>query len=212
MQTDRIEIKNDGTGLTEALDMTTGFADKLKLGSKDALHLRLLGEELFGMVRAVTEDFSAQYWIEETGGVVTLIMETETAMDPDKKLSLVELSSSGKNEAAKGLFGKIYDIFEYVMFTPAGAEGFQLTQMQANSMMMGSYAGVVANNYVWSLERYRDQVKDAFSKSEAAEEWDELEKSVIANLADDVRVWVRGDKARLVIDKKTGKYEEDKKC
>lgn len=202
MQTERIGIKNDGTGLEEALDVTTGFAGQLALGKKDSIQLRLLCEELFGMVRAVAEDFSAQYWLEESDGSVSLYLEADTMMNPEKKLSLVELSKSGKNEATKGLLGKIYDIFEYAMYTPAGAEGFQLAQMQANSMMMGSYIGAVANDYVWSLDRYRSSVEEAFGRQEAAEEWDELEKSVIANLADDVRVWVRGDRARLIIEKK----------
>jgi len=204
MQSERIILNNDGAGLEEALDLTTKFAEEQKLNRKDGIHLRLLGEELFGMVRAVTNKFSAEYWIERTDGLVTLYLEAETEMDLEKKLSLVELSSRCKNEAAKGLMGKIRDIFEFVLFPPTtAADMYQVAQMQANSMtMMGSYMGALATDYIWSLEQYRYDVRDAGEETEAKEAWDELEKSVVANLADDVRVWVKGNRARLVIEKK----------
>ena len=44
-------------------------------------------------------------------------------------------------------------------------------------------------------------MKNAHDNNEAEEEWDELEKSIIANIADDVKVWIEGDKVCLVIEK-----------
>jgi hypothetical protein len=52
--------------------------------------------------------------------------------------------------------------------------------------------------YLWSLEQYRAQVQ----KDEQGEEWDELEKSVLASVADDVIVKVKGNCADIVIVKK----------
>ena len=60
MQTVKVIIKNDGTGLEEALDRTTAFAENLNLPQKERIRLRLLGEELFGVVCAVTKEFSAE--------------------------------------------------------------------------------------------------------------------------------------------------------
>jgi hypothetical protein len=52
--------------------------------------------------------------------------------------------------------------------------------------------------YLWSLDQYRSTV----DRSERAEEWDELEKSVIASVADDVVVGVKGKRADIVVIKK----------
>ena len=51
---------------------------------------------------------------------------------------------------------------------------------------------------LWTLEQYRSQVK----QEEKAETWDELEKSVIASVADDVIVGVKGKQAHIIIVKK----------
>ena len=53
-------------------------------------------------------------------------------------------------------------------------------------------------SYIWRLEEYRNSVK----KEEQAEAWDELEKSVIASVADDVIVGVKGKRANVVIVKR----------
>ena len=45
----------------------------------------------------------------------------------------------------------------------------------------------------WTLSRYKDSQKNS------EEPWDELEKSIIANLADDVIVSVKGNKVEIVI-------------
>ena len=51
---------------------------------------------------------------------------------------------------------------------------------------------------LWSLEQYRTAVKAEDKK----EKWDELEKSVLAAVADDVVVGVKGKEADIIIVKK----------
>ena len=53
-------------------------------------------------------------------------------------------------------------------------------------------------SYFWKLQEYRNSVK----KEEQVEAWDELEKSVIASLADDVTVGIKGNHAQIVVEKK----------
>ena len=50
-------------------------------------------------------------------------------------------------------------------------------------------------NDCWTLSRYKDAQRDN------EEPWDELEKSIIANLADDVTVAVKGNNVEIVITK-----------
>ena len=54
-------------------------------------------------------------------------------------------------------------------------------------------------NDTWTLNRYKDSVRDS------EESWDELEKSIIANLADDVAVSVKGNKVEILITKNFNK-------
>ena len=200
MAVEKIKIKNDAAGVEAALEATERYAGQRGISGKNRIHLNILSEELIGMVKAITKEFEAEYWIDDEEGIIKLYLEAETVMDSEKKINLVSVSKSQKNEAAKGLMGKIRDVFEYMLFSPADVADMQLAQIHTNAMMMGGYVGAIATDYIWSLERYRYDVKDAVANQEAQEAWDELEKSVIANLADDVRVWVRGNKVRLVIE------------
>ena len=60
------------------------------------------------------------------------------------------------------------------------------------------------NSYVWSMEDYRDQLRQYSeqSKQEAKEAWDELEKSVVGHIADDVKVSILGRTVEMTIEKK----------
>ena len=55
--------------------------------------------------------------------------------------------------------------------------------------------------YLWSLERYREAMEEREKTAVVKEAWDELEKSIVASIADDVRVSVSGGKVDLVIEK-----------
>ena len=60
------------------------------------------------------------------------------------------------------------------------------------------------NSYVWSMEDYRDQLRQyrEQNQNEAKDAWDELEKSVVGHLADDVKVSIRGRTVEMTIVKK----------
>ena len=53
---------------------------------------------------------------------------------------------------------------------------------------------------VWTLQTYRDDLDQA-SDDDAEAALDELEKSIVAKLADDILVGVKGDRINLVIKK-----------
>ena len=65
--------------------------------------------------------------------------------------------------------------------------------------LMAAYPDMMT---IWTLQTYRvdlDQARGAHS--DADEAWDELEKSIVARLADDIAVGVKGDRIDLVIKK-----------
>ena len=53
--------------------------------------------------------------------------------------------------------------------------------------------------YGWSMREYRSAVEE--HRAEAPEQWDELEKSITARLADEVKIFIRGNAVEMVIEK-----------
>lgn len=209
METDRIKISSDGTGREAALNEVEKYANYIGLDEKQALKVRLLSEETVGMVDAITGEFNADFWIEGDNGVTFIHLLANTKMNLEKKEQLVSVSTSGKNEAAKGFMGKIKEFFENGLYNVEEVDQLS-TEYGGDPIMyasMGMYSPDGANFsslvYKWSLNRYREKLEDEEERPAKKEAWDELEKSIVANLADDVKVSVSGDSVELVIESDT---------
>ena len=101
---------------------------------------------------------------------------------------MVSISKNNKNAAAKSIAGMIRSVVENFLLD----EDVQ----KAMAMPMNVYmpASHMDYSYLWSLEGFKDSVKP-----EETEQWDELEKAMVAAVADDVIVGVKGKKADIVI-------------
>ena len=210
MQTDKIRVASDGSGREQALLEAEKIAQYEGLGRKAALQLRLLTEETLGMVAAIAEDFDADFWIEKAkAGVCRIHLIAETDMNYAKKKGLVAVSTSGRNEAAKGFMGRIREMIENVLIREDDAMDPMAAGIGANpayfSTMGMCEPDVVAADsmlYLWSLERYRASIAENQENSQEDQDaWDELEKSIVASIADDVRVSVSGRTVELIIEK-----------
>lgn len=167
------------------------------LTHKQALQLRLLCEELDGMLPKIIGDFDGKLWIEFVEGVCKVHASIELEeVTFDKKSDLVNVAKNKKNASAVGIVGKIRSAIEN-LFLNDDAIGALDAASGAFYMSTGYNEGI-NYAYLWSLEQYRSTVK----KEEQAEAWDELEKSVIASVADDVIVGVKGRQADITIVKK----------
>ena len=213
MQTDIIKVKSNGTGFDEALEETTKFATYVGLDEKQALRLRLLAEETLGMVSAITGDFKADFWLEnKKGDLYRIYLKAKTSMDLDKKRELIDASTNKKNAASKGFMGKIRELVENGVYNANEVEDLKAEYGGGNVLYasMGMYdinasSNINAYVYQWSLERYRASIEESMRENQAVQEaGDELEKSIVANIADDVRVGVRGNEVEMVIEKKLG--------
>ncbi len=206
MTTDQIFVKNDGTGIERALEIPDSFAQKTGIAGRDALHVRLLTEEMLGMVSAIAEEFSANFWMEGDNSECRLCLEAETIMNTEKRKGLLAASSTGRNEATKGVMGKIMELVEVGMENYEEVNKLQMTYggSPLNYGTMGMESAEMSQAVLtWSLQQYRDSVSVQTDEDHASEEaWDELEKSVVANLADDVRVGIKKDKVTIIIYKK----------
>ena len=202
MKTDVIEINVNGEGVENALSETERAAVYRGLTPKQTLRLRLLAEEMTGMLRTLVGDERFRYWVESEGTAFALHLETQTVMTPELREALLNTSSSGKNEAAKGFMGRLREIFTAMSETyqPIGTEmRYGYSYMDVTGFDASMDASPNAALYGWSLKAYRDAVEQ--NRDREPEKWDELEKSITAKLADDVKIFIRGNNVEMVIEK-----------
>ena len=197
ISSEKIKISNNGSGMEEALNITEELARYMGLNQRQKFHARLLAEEMLSMIRAITGTFEAEYWLEAEEKSCKYHLEAKSDLDYGKRRELLSVSTKGENIAQRGMMEKIREIIEAGMY-----------QMQESLAVQSEYGLPVMNYgslymdglYVWSLQKYKNDVES--SLSEDSEEWDELEKSIIANIADEVQVGVRKDGVELIIQKK----------
>lgn len=191
------KIENGTKDLAAILRESEKVAVYNDLTHKQALQLRLICEEIDGMLPNIIQNFDGDLWIEFENGVcrvnVSLRYDGFTA---DKKEGLVGIAKNKKNAAATGIVGKIRSVIEDVFLDEDIVWSADITPESV--CYAADYHNRMDYARCWSLEQYRSSVKQA----EKAEEWDELEKSVIASVADDVIVGVKGKQADIIIVKK----------
>ncbi len=200
MESEKILITNKSFRIYDALDKIDNYLSDLKLEPKDSLHLRLLAEETLGMLGAMAGDYRSVVWFERDGDVCKLQVIAKTEMDIDKKKEILSVSRSGENNLAKGFMGKIADIIENGFLNYDNV-------MKLQQEYGGGYVDYAAmggrpsgETFCWSLEQYKDALDEVRYNDEAAgTAWDELEKSIVARLADDVIVGVKKDEVEFTI-------------
>lgn len=164
------------------------------LDQKQTLHLRLLCEEIDGMLPNIVGDFDGELWITFENGVCKVNISLKLAeITADEKESLINIATNKKNAAAKGIVGKIRSGIEDFFLTQEALQPY-ITTPSPYGLATG-YSEGVDYTYLWSLAQYRDTVRQEAS----ADAWDELEKSVIASVADDVMVGIVGRRVDIVI-------------
>jgi len=210
MKSTVIKIRRDSDNLSDILKETQKTSAYAGVDAKKALRLRLLAEELTGMLKELSGDYEGEFWLEQEELRFALITDiyVNEVMDNKTKKGFIDVSSSKKNAAAKGIMGKIRDVVENMMYAENAAytSNDAMSQIET-AMMLGAeaqcgYTGVIVDNIVdnimldcWSLNAYKDKQRDK------EEPWDEIEKSIIANIADDVTVSVKGNHVEIVITK-----------
>ena len=164
------------------------------LDHKQALRLRLLCEEIDGMLPNIIDDFDGELWIDFEDGVCKVNVSVQIPeLNADKKAELISIAKNKKNAAAVGIVGKIRNAIENFLLDETTAVAF--SGPSAVFHPSTGFSEGVDYSYLWSLQQYKSTVK----QQEQTEEWDELEKSVIASASDDVIIGVKGKCAKIVI-------------
>ncbi len=208
VKTEEMKVVGFDDEMDELLREAEFFAGNMNLTDRESLRFRLLTEETMSMVRQITGKHVMTLKFIGEGKKCTIHLAILTEVDSYVRENLLDLSKSGKNEAAKGVLGKMRDVVDRFL----AARDSDLTDMppeyMQGYMMMGMPSGFdyeMNEAFYWTLDNYRASVEDEKGTGEEADEdWDELEKSVVANLADDVRIGIQGKHVTVDVIKKFG--------
>lgn len=199
MKTDVIVVSSKGSQMEAALTQVDKVAAYKGLPPKDALHLRLLAEEMMAMMRSITGETQGKFWIEDKDGTYELHLQEATRMTSTKREKLLSTATSGKNESARTFMGKLRDFFE------RGADE-DIAAHTSPLLMPGMYehSSTPTLDWEWSMTQYERALSSAVDRKDenALKAWDELEKSVVAHVADDVKVSIRNQIVEMTIIKK----------
>ena len=195
MKSNVCKIENGTKDLAAILKESEKVAVYNDLDHKQTLHLRLICEEIDGLLPNLIDNFAGEFWIEFENGVCKVNVSLN--FDMAKRSELVEVSTNKKNAAAVGIVGKIRASLENIFLDE---ESVLAISAASNSYYFATeYHNCMSYSSFWTLEQYRNEVK---ADKDNGEKWDELEKSVLASVADDIIVGLKGKQADIVIIKK----------
>ena len=177
-------------------EMIGEFAHGLGLSKAETARVTLLVEETVGMVRAMGGMFEGELWLEGEPGCVRILLEAGMAPDP--------AAEERKPAEPEGFMAKIAEMlscayrFESADDVPGALRNAVPVSLQGGLDDADGETPVLAGN--WTLSAYRASLQKLHRQDALAE----LEKSIVASLADDVTVGVSGSTIRLVITRRTG--------
>ncbi len=196
MNPEKVRVTSQGQGWAEATELTEALGEACGLEKKEKLHLRLLAEELIGLMRGITGDMEALYEIGQKEKQFQLCLESDVKLTREMHKELMAVATSGKNAAAQGFMGKLRDMIAVALLPYS--EGLDIMAgLSLGLMTMGSPTGASAGaeSYMWSLNEYREKAEN----KDARQELEELQKSIVASIADEVRVSVKGSHVEIII-------------
>lgn len=171
MHTDHVKIGNVEKDLDRVYRIFDEFVKKMGFDKRNERRFRLLTEEVLRIAKVIVREATLDTWFEGEGDEAKIFLTVDNRFNVDDREKILSLSSSGKNSAEMGFFDKLLAIF--VADDPT--------------------------DKTWSLQSYREELlekrkTDAYSQ----EAWDDLERSVIAGLSENIEVSVYDEVIKLV--------------
>ncbi|MBP3856457.1 MAG: hypothetical protein IK990_12695 [Ruminiclostridium sp.] len=203
MKTDVYKFERSVDDIDNIVSIVEKTAAYNSLDTMQTLRLTLLSEELVELLPNLLICGEGSFWIENKG----MNFEIHAAVRADDLLSgkerkeILSVSTSGKNAAAVGIVSKIKIAAETMFANYAlsvGTAGDVELEYDENSdfTQLGMFEDPIGYSNEWSLVNYKKKIKNDTPA------WDELEKSIIANMADDVVVGIKDSKVEITIKKK----------
>ena len=198
MKTDKLWISNTVRRNSDTNEILHEFAETNRIEGKDYSHLCLLAEETLGMVSQMLNVYDGQLWLEGTAAGYEIILEADVHENHDGK-AVPDTSPIGFMAKVAVMMNCSY-MFESIAEIPEDLAGM-LPDYMSYGMREKKESPVWAGR--WSLSAYRWQLKKLREEKPAARiALEELEKSIVAQLADEVTIGIHGHRIRLVISKR----------
>lgn len=198
MKTDVYKFEKDAADFDNISGIAAKIAAYNELDKKQELKLTLLCEELVEMLPKLLAYGKGEFWIENEGKKYEIhaVVEADSLLSSMERDEILSVSKSGKNVAATGIMNKIWAAAEVMIANYAISAGTAGAVYAADPNYayynMGQFVDPIGYTSEWSLALYKENAK---ADKEA---WDELEKSIIANLTDDVTVGIINGKVEIV--------------
>lgn len=190
MKTDECTLNGSRKDIEKALELVEKIAEYNGLSRKEMLQLRLLAEEILGMQAGIMGFAKGTFYMENKERVYNIYFHTELDEIHQLQDKFVEMSTSGENAAYSGFMGKIRYMIDNIQSNPGC--GFYQADSSAGDSMAYNYS-LIDYDRIWELSRYRRQVRKNM------EQWDELEKSVVASIADELIVGARNNCVDMIV-------------
>ena len=196
MKSESIVISTNEGNIDKVLEVVEAFSKDLD--HKAGLRIRLLAEETMNLIRSITGEMDAEFFLERDDDQVRLHLNTNTIMFAAKRKELMEISTSRENAAAKGFMGKIREVFELAMLPKD-----ERSARESRIGMMGLVdptALSTTSSETWKMSNYKDSVDKMDQNTEFAQEArNELERSILGNIAKEVEISIIGDDVKMTI-------------
>lgn len=183
------DIYTGEQGIEHILSEVKRIGDFYNLPPAASNKLRLLAEEMLSLTVRMFDNLTYEFFLENKGSCFTLNLSAETLISPEQKEKLLSLSTGGENKAAKGIFGKISSIFDYLL---TGGGSYALPALPYCSDISYWYGENMTAYFLLSA------FKDEQPIEPDDEHWDGLEKSIIATLAKDMAIGVRNKRVEMI--------------
>jgi small-conductance mechanosensitive channel len=109
IRTNTVHMIPGEDGLEDAIQTARGYAKRQNLEKRAAMQLELLTEESLGFVQRVVDHTSRDFWIEGTGEIYRIHLRFDAKVGSEAYKKLIMLSSTGRNEAANSITGKVWE-------------------------------------------------------------------------------------------------------
>ena len=129
-RTNTVHMEPGENKLEEAIQLAKSFAERQKLSKRAAMQLELLTEESLGFIKRIVDHTSRDFWIEGTGTMYRLHISFYAKIGSEEYKKLINISSSGRNDANNSLSGRIWEAVLMGLKRPGGKgkdsrEGFE---------------------------------------------------------------------------------------
>ena len=198
-----------GAALTgEAMDLAEAYVKSLNLDEKTTLRMRLLSEEVIEMLKGMVNEFSGVFWLESDGAACRICIDGTAEVDLAAEERLLSVSSDGKNVSVKGFAAKLSQFVRHhreYMERLSDIMNLSGAINPEDYLYIGAmHPGYDINEVVWTMNDYRSYLfgDEFYNDDQVKADREELEKSIIGSLADDVQVGVKDDRIRITVIKK----------